>query len=124
MLDLRYGDGVYARPASVFIALRTTEPTAAAPGNEANYTGYSRIEIPNTLANFPDAANGVKTNDNPITFGTASTVGGTIVGVTVHDALAGGNYLDYYVIPVDERPVVTVGKQLSIAAGQLILTET
>jgi hypothetical protein len=124
ILDLRYGGQAYVPAASVFVALCTTEPTAAGGGNEANYSGYSRIEIANSLANFPAAANGVKTNANPVTFGTATTVGGTIVGVKIFDALVAGNMLDYYVIPVDERPIVTVGKQLSIAAGQMILTET
>lgn len=123
MLDLRYGGGTYTKPASIFVALTTTEPTAAGGGTEASYTGYSRIEVVNNAANFPNAANGQKTNAAAITFGVAGTAGGTIVGVKIFDALTGGNMLDFFVIPEAERIVVTVGKQISIAAGQMLISE-
>lgn len=129
-LDLRYGDGTYTKPATVYIALCTTEPTSAGGGTEVvggGSTNYARVAVTNDLANFPDAitASGItsKSNANEIAFNVAGTNWGTIAGIKVFDDPSAGNLLDFYVIPIADRITINTGGQFVISAGQFIITE-
>ncbi len=124
MLDLRYGDGAFVRPATIYVALFTAAPTVAGGGTEVAGGSYARAAITNDLANFADAVAGQKSNANPVTFATATAAWGTVVAVGIFDAAVVGNLLDFVVLTGANIKPVSNGDQYSIPAGSLVLTES
>ena len=107
ILDHMLGGGDFTRPASVFIALFTAEPSDDGGGTEAAGGDYARVEVVNNLTNFPASVNGVKSNGTEISFPSPGASWGTIKAVGVFDALSGGNLLMHSLLP----------QQVTIASG-------
>lgn len=122
MLDLRYGDGTYTRPATVYVALFIAAPTVAGGGTEVTGGAYARAAVTNDVANFPDAVAGAKSNALPVTFAQATAAWGTVTHAAVFDALTGGNMLDFNAL--DSPKTVAIGDTPSLPAGSIRLTET
>lgn len=122
ILDLRFGDGTYTKPATVYVALFTASPTVAGGGTEVAGGSYARAAVTNDLTNFPDAAAGVKSNAVAIAFAQASALWGTVVAVGIFDAASGGNLLDF--APMTTPRTVQSGDTFGFSIGQLQLTET
>jgi hypothetical protein len=127
ILDLRYGDGSYSKPATVYIALFTAAPTVAGGGTEVTGGSYARVAITNDLANWADAVAGVKSNALAITFPTATAGWGVVTHFAIFDAPTAGNMLDFAELKSGGVPApktIANGDTPSFSAGQIQLTET
>ncbi len=122
MIDLRYGDGTYSKPATVYIALFTAAPTVSGGGTEVSGGSYARVAVTNDLAHFADAVAGVKSNAVAVTFPQATALWGAVVAMASFDALSGGNMLDF--APLTSPRTINNGDTFSFAIGQLQFTET
>lgn len=98
----------FTPPATVYIALYTSAPSAATAGTEVSTsgTGYARVGIASSLLNWAgtDAAlstavstgtTGTTSNNSSVSYGTATTGWGTISHWEAYDAATGGNRLFY-----------------------------
>lgn len=79
----------YTSPATVYVALYTTDPTNADTGTEVSGGGYSRKAV---TFGAPTAA-GATDNTNTVTFDAATANWGTITHFAIRDAASGGNLL-------------------------------
>ena len=95
LLDHLLSLATYTGPATTHIGLYTAAPGDAGGGTEVAGGAYARVAYTNSVANWPAASAGSKSNANTIDFGTATANWGTIVSVGVFDASTSGNLLLY-----------------------------
>ena len=76
----------YTSPATVYVALFTSDPTDAGTGTELSGNGYAR-----TAVTFGSPSNGVTTNSADVTFPTATASWGTVSHIGIYDASTSGN---------------------------------
>ena len=116
------------KPATVWIALYTADPTDAdLTANELpiGVGGYARASVATGDANWAAPATSgtdeVTSNANAITFGTASAALGTVTHFGLKDAATGGNLL--YSGPLGVARTIASGDPITAAAGALVLRE-
>ena len=107
----------YTSPATVFLALYTTDPTDADTGTECSGTGYARQSI-----TFGAPANGVSTNSAAVEYAQAGNSWGTITHIGIRDAVSAGNLL--YHSPLDASKTIATGDVFRVAIGSLSVTLT
>lgn len=107
-------NAVYTPPATIYIALYTTDPTDADVGAEVSTTGTGYARQSTT---FISPTDGVTSNTNIITFPVATSDWGTIKYVGIRDSLTGGNLLLYGQLNI-EKPIMT-GDQFRFLANNL-----
>jgi hypothetical protein len=105
----------FTAPASVFLALYTTDPTDADTGTECSGTAYARQSI-----TFGAPSNGVSTNSAVIDFPQAGSAWGTITHIGIRDAVTAGNLL--YHSPLDTSKTIASGDVFRVASGSLSVT--
>jgi hypothetical protein len=108
----------YTRPTTVYIALYTSNPTAADTGTEVSGGSYARRAV---TFSAPTAEGGKQTikNSSEIVFPTATGNWGTITHVGIRDAATGGNLLYYGA--VDNPRSIQTNDILKFPAGSLAL---
>lgn len=107
----------YTSPATVYLALYTSDPTDADTGTECSGSGYARQAI-----TFGAPSNGVTTNSSAIEYAQAGNSWGTITHIGIRDALTTGNLL--YHSPLDASKTIATGDVFRVAAGSLSVTLT
>ncbi len=107
----------YTSPATVFLALYTTDPTDADTGTECSGTGYARQSV-----TFGAPANGVSTNSAAVEYAQAGNSWGTITHIGIRDAVSAGNLL--YHSPLDASKTIATGDVFRVAIGSLSVTLT
>lgn len=107
----------YTSPATVFLALYTSDPTDADSGTECSGTGYARQSI-----TFGAPANGVSTNSAAVEYAQAGNSWGTITHIGIRDAVSAGNLL--YHSPLDASKTIATGDVFRVAIGSLSVTLT
>jgi hypothetical protein len=107
----------YTSPATVYLALYTSDPTDADTGTECSGSGYARQAI-----TFGSPSNGVTTNSAAIEYAQAGNSWGTITHIGIRDALTTGNLL--YHSPLDASKTIATGDVFRVAAGSLSVTLT
>ena len=105
----------YTSPATVYVALYTTDPTDADTGTEVSGGSYAR-----TAVTFGAPSNGVTSNSASVTFPTATASWGTIGYIGIRDNATGGNLL--YHTALDEAKTVGTGDIFTISSGNLTVT--
>ncbi len=124
ILDHVLGGPDYTRPATVYVALFTADPSDAGGGTEVsavNWTNYARVALTNNATNWPGSVSGAKSNGTIIDFGTA-TVPGAAVVVTAFAILDGSsNYLYWGELTVDKT--ISDGDPVTFPIGALDVTE-
>lgn len=105
----------YTSPASVYLALYTSDPTDADSGTEVSGTSYARQEI-----TFGSPSDGVTTNSAAIEFPQAGGSWGTVTHVGIRDADTAGNLL--YHTALDASKTIATGDVFRIASGSLSVT--
>lgn len=105
----------YTSPATVYLALYTTDPTDADTGTECSGTSYARQSI-----TFGAPSNGVTTNSAAIEFPQAGGAWGTITHIGIRDASTAGNLL--YHTPLDASKTIATGDVFRVAVGSLSVT--
>lgn len=99
----------YTSPATIYLALYTTDPTKANTGNEVSIGGYARTPI-----TFATPTNGATSNAATVTFPAATTSWGTIAYFAIFDAPTGGNMLYFG----------SLTSSVSIATGNTFVAQT
>lgn len=117
ILDWFHRGESFTPPASVWITLVSTTPSAATAGTELTGTGYARQEIESTLTawagthgpgtdDVSSGTSGITSNNEIIDFGTAGSVWGVTTHWELYDASSGGNRLMYgSIVDVSGVPV-------------------
>ena len=105
----------YTSPATVYVALFTTDPTDAGSGTELSGNAYAR-----TAVTFGAPSNGVTTNSADVTFPTCTLAWGTVTHIGIRDALTSGNLL--YHTPLDASKTIDLGDIFKITTGNLSVT--
>lgn len=105
----------YTSPATVYVALYTTDPTDADTGTEVSGGSYAR-----TAVTFGAPSNGVSTNSASVTFPTATASWGTVSYIGIRDASTSGNLLFHTAL--DEAKTVGTGDIFTISTGNLSVT--
>jgi len=122
VLDHTLGTAAYTSP-TVYLALFTTNPTAAGTGDEVallddtDPTGYGREAITFNAASSQEAD-----NDGDVEFGPALFAWGTITHVGLYDASTAGNLL--YFGELTTPKTVGVGDSLKLADLGMTVTLT
>lgn len=115
LLDHSLGKTSFTMPATVRLALYTSDPTDADSGTEV--TGGSYARQPLTVS---AASGGATANDADIEFPVATANWGTITHVGIRDAGSGGNLLWHGALAASKA--IDSGDQFKIAAGDLDVT--
>lgn len=102
----------YTSPATVYVALFTTNPDEPATGTEVSASGYARQS-----AAFAAPSGGACLNSALITFGPAGASWGTITHAAIFDASSGGNMLYYGALSVNKA--IATNDSFTFAAGSL-----
>jgi hypothetical protein len=105
----------YTSPATVYVALYTTDPTDADTGTEVSGNGYARQSV-----TFGAPSNGASVNSGAVEFPQATGSWGTIAYIGLRDASSGGNLL--YHSPLDASKTISTGDVFRISAGNLSVT--
>jgi len=104
-------------PTTVYLALFTSDPGEAGSGTEVSGGSYARQSVA-----FAAPSDGVVTNSGLVTFPAATAGWGTVTHVAIFDALTSGNMLYYG--PMSVSKLVSIGDVVTVAVGQLSVTET
>lgn len=105
----------YTAPATIYLALYTTDPTDADTGTEVSGTYYARQTI-----TMGAPSNGVSTNSAAIEFPAAGGSWGTVTHIGIRDALTTGNLL--YHTPLDASKTIATGDIFRVSVGNLSVT--
>jgi hypothetical protein len=105
----------YTSPATVYVALFTSDPTDAGSGTEVSGGSYAR-----TAVTFGAPSNGVSTNSANVEFPTCTSSWGTITHIGIMDALTTGNLL--YHTPLTTSKAIDVDDIFRITTGNLSVT--
>ena len=105
----------YTSPATVYLALYTSDPTDADTGTEVSGNAYARQAI-----TFGSPSNGVSTNTAAIEFPQATGSWGTVAYVGIRDASTSGNLLFHTAL--DASKAIATGDVFRVAIGSLSVT--
>ena len=105
----------YTSPATVYVALFTTDPTDAASGTEVTGGSYARTSVA-----FAAPSNGASASSADCTFPTCTSTWGTVSHIGIFDASTSGNLL--YHTPLDSSKLIETGDIFKIASGSLTVT--
>ena len=105
----------YTSPATVYVALFTTDPTDAASGTEVTGGSYARTSVA-----FAAPSNGAAASSADCTFPTCTSTWGTVSHIGIFDASTAGNLL--YHTPLDSSKLIETGDIFKIASGSLTVT--
>lgn len=115
LIDATLRGVAYTSPATVYLALFTSDPTDANTGVEVTGGTYARQPI-----TFGAASNGASSNSADVMYPVATANWGTIVSVGVYDAATGGNLLYYGSLTTSK--VIQTNDQLKVNAGDITVT--
>lgn len=107
----------YTSPATIYVALYTTDPTDADTGTEISGNAYARQSV-----TFSAPSNGATSNSAAVEFPQATGSWGTVAYLGLRDASTGGNLLFH--TPLDASKTISTGDVFRIAAGSLTVTLT
>ena len=105
----------YTAPATVYVALYTSDPTDADTGTEVTGGSYAR-----TAVTFAAPSNGVSLNSADVTFPTCTAGWGTVTHIGLRDASTAGNLL--YHTPLDSSKTIDTGDIFKISTSNLSVT--
>jgi hypothetical protein len=123
LLNEVFGKTDYVAPATLYVGLSTTAPNIGGTGiTEPSGSAYARVAVTNNVTNFPNAANGAKSNGTVVTFPTATGPWGTVTHFFISDLATGGNIIGYGILGTAQS--VANGGTVSFAAGALTINLT
>jgi hypothetical protein len=118
LLDHVLGVASYTMPATVYLALFTSDPTeTGVAGTEVSGNGYARQSIAFTATT---SGTGATSNSGTVTFPAATASWGTITHIGLMDASTVGNMLWYG--PLTTSKAVNTGDQFQMAATKLSIS--
>jgi hypothetical protein len=121
LLDHVFGAAAYSAPATLYLALSTSDPTDDGSGiSEPSGGSYARLGVANNLTNFPAAVGGSKSNGQDFTFVTASASWGVITHMAIYDAAVAGNMLAH--ASLASSKTIDNGDTVIFETGNLTIT--
>jgi len=114
ILDHVFGGNAYTAPATLYLALFTTDNTDTGGGTEVSGGAYARQSVAFTVSG------NTASNSADVEFPTATANYGTVVAVAVMDASTGGNQLAYAGLSSDKT--IETGDVFRVPAGDLDIT--
>ena len=120
-------------PATFHVALFSSDPTeTGAAGTELSYTGYARVAVTSSLANWAgtqgagttvasSGTGGVSSNNNAITFGAPTSGPQTATHWALMSASTAGNMWLYGSLTTSQT-ITNGGSAPSFAIGALVIT--
>lgn len=102
-------------PATVYLALYTSDPTDAKTGTEVSGGAYAR----QTIA-FNTPVNGASASSVDVLFPIATASWGTVTHIGIFDAVSAGNLL--YHGALTNPKTIAIDDQLKIAAGDITVS--
>jgi len=121
LLDHVWGNAAYTAPATLYLALSTTDPLDDGSGiTEPSGGSYARLGVANNATNWPAAASGTKTLNVDQTFVTATASWGVIAYMAFYDAAVGGNMLAHASLSTSKT--IDNGDTVIFEAGNLTIT--
>jgi hypothetical protein len=119
LLNQVFRNTVYTRPATVYIALYTSNPTAADTGTEVTGGAYVRQAVTFGAPAIISSKETIK-NSADLPFPVATVDWGTVSHIGIRDAASGGNLLYYG--PLDTARTILSGDRYNQLANSLVLT--
>ncbi|GGF86948.1 phage tail fiber protein [Paenibacillus aceti] len=133
LLNQVFRNSAYTRPSKVYLALYTSNPTAADTGQEVSGGGYVRKEVtfgaptsenytifhPTTGQQVSISKRTIKNNID-VVMPTASANWGQITHIGIRDAATGGNLL--YFGALDTPRSILTNDIFKMLTGQIVLT--
>jgi hypothetical protein len=111
----------YTGPGTVYVALYTAAPSDSGGGTEVSGGAYARQAITSNTTNWSaPGTGGTSSNNNAITFPTATASWGTITHIGILDASSGGNLLMHAAL-TGGSVTVNSGQVFSLPASQLTI---
>jgi len=110
----------FSKPSTIYVALFTASPGDGNTGTEVSGGSYARVQV-SQLNNQWNVSNGVYTNNNDITFPTATANWGTITSFGLFDASSGGNLIVWGVLQA-EKIINSGDATAKFSAGTLQIT--
>ena len=104
----------YTSPATVYVALYSTTPTASTAGTELSGSGYTRETV-----TFAAPSAGTVASNVAVTFGAATADWLPAVAIAVTDASTSGNIMWFKTIATQ---VVKNGNSLTLDSGDITIT--
>lgn len=104
-----FGATAYTAPATLYVALFTTDPGEAGTGTEVSGGSYARQTVAFTVVGS------LASNTAAVEFPTATASWGTITHAAVYDAVSGGNLLASGALTTSKT--IASGDVLRIPAG-------
>jgi len=116
ILDHVFGGNAYTAPATLYLALFTSNPDEDASGTEVSTSGtaYARQTVTFTVSG------NTATTDAAVEYSTATANFGTVSHVGVMDASTGGNLLAYAALTSSKT--IETGDVFRVPAGDLDIT--
>jgi len=116
ILDHVFGGNAYTAPATLYLALFTSNPDEDGSGTEVSTSGtaYARQTVTFTVSG------NTATTDAAVEFPTATASFGTVSHVGVYDASTAGNLLGYAALTTAKA--IDTGDVLRVPAGDLDIT--
>jgi len=120
LLDHGLGVSAFTMPATLYLALFTSDPTDAGSGTECSGSAYARVAITFDAASTNTSGVSSTQNADAVTFPRALGSWGTITHLAVYDALTGGNLL-WHGAATDSQ-AITTNQIYEIGDGDLDIT--
>lgn len=111
VLEHVLGDTPYAAPATLYLALFTSNPGEDASGSEVTGTNYARQTVAFTVSG------NTASNTSAVEFPTAGSSWGTVTHVAVYDADTSGNMMVYAALSASK--VIETNDVFRVPAGDL-----
>ncbi len=121
----KLGTGTITSPANLWLALYTTDPTAADSGTEVTGGGYVRLSTATNGTDWTASDADTWANAVVMSFATSSgawSASASITHVGLRDASTAGN-LHWYEALTTPRTVTATGVTLSFAIGAITISE-
>lgn len=112
LLNATLRNTTYTSPATVYLALYTSDPTAADSGTEVSGGSYARQAVA-----FSPPSGGATDNSAQLDFPKATADWGTITHFGVRDAASGGNLLFFGALAASKT--INTDDKLQVEAGSL-----
>ncbi|OPA77473.1 hypothetical protein BVG16_13540 [Paenibacillus selenitireducens] len=109
----------YARPTTVYVALYTSNPTAADTGAEVSTGAYKRMAITLGAPVIENSKQTIK-NSADVAWSVATADWGLVSHIGIRDALTGGNLL--YFGSLDTPRSILVNDVFKLLTGSVVLT--
>lgn len=132
LIDFVFRAQSYTPPATIYVALTTTTPTASSCGTEVTGGSYARVAITSSLGNWAgtqgagttaisSGSTGQTSNNGTVTFPAPTANWNTVLGFCLFDSVSSGNMLVYSTLTVPVT-ITSGGAAPSFAISALTYT--